>query len=613
MNRSQLEATLRDLDPARGQVAPDELRWRTLHLASENPRPGLRGVGRRGPLVALAVFVLLVALVLVPALMVNRTPSGPPASSIDGATFAIRYGKQFGGIRGVATDGERLWAMSPFEETLFEIPLDGGDVVEHPVGFYAEGVRLLDGAVWLEGWEPNQIIRLVPRSGLFSSDEITQVPLPGPMRHFGIVVGDELWNTAGGALVRIASDGSIVGVRQDAGLGPLGIGFGAVWAGAEDGSLVRLDPATGAEVERFALPGINMAAGEIVEGPNSLWVMDRDARVVASVLPTTGRLVTEVDVVDRPRAMTVVGANLWVSTFDSTVVEIDADSGTEIRRVAMRAAPGFLFELDGLLGVSFFRSAEVALIDPSGPLVELPDGGIEDRLIELGNGRAVRVRCMGSGTPTILLEADTSEGIESWATVQAMLGHTHRVCSTERSGIWMADQFAPAPSSLDAASDLADALVLAGESSPYLLVGNGIGGWVSREFAALNPGQVVGMVLVDPQPDDFLDRFAEIAPEEILRGATAGFLQGNENTRLRTTIGNPAGVPAIVLGRDGLHGLFDFIGDRSAITELQRAWLDGQQATADLLDAELIRVAGVGHLLYDAPATIVDTVRGLAP
>lgn len=612
MNRSQIETLLRDSDPAAGHRAPGELHHRTLTATVEDSAARRRiRTSSRGPLVAVAVFALIVAVVVVPAILVDRTPPTPPASSIEGATFAVRYGQGFGGIRGVATDGSRVWAMSPFEETLYEIPLDGGDIVEHHIGFYAEGVRLLGDSVWLEGWDPNQIIRVVPKSGILSNDEITTIPLPGPIGHFGIVVGQELWNAAGGALVRIAADGSVLDVREDAGIGALGLGFGAVWAGALDGDLVRLDPSTGLEVERFSLDGVNIGVGEVIAGPNSLWVMDREARVVASVLPTTGQVMTQVDVVDRPRAMTVVGSSVWVSTFDSTLVEIDAADGTILRRVAMRAAPGFLFELDGELGVSFFRSAEVALFDTSKPLVELPDGAIDDRLVEVGAGRAVRLRCMGSGSPTIVLEAEIGEGVESWATVQAMLGGTNRVCSTERSGLWMADQYPPAPSAETAAADLAAALTSAGEPGPYFLVANGVGGWVSREFAALNPGDVAGMVLVDPQPDDFLDRFAEIAPEDILRGALPGFLEGNENTRLRTMIANPAGVPTVVLGRDGLNGLFEHIGDRGVIADLERAWLDGQQATADLLDAELVLVPGVGHILYDAPTTIVETVRRL--
>lgn len=607
MSRTELETILRAIDPAAGDHADDALRRRVLAGTGEPARPTRRGLA--GPAIALAVFVVILGLVLVPGLLLNRPEPTPPATAIDGATFLVRYGEGFGGIRGAATDGERVWVMSPFEETLFEIPLDGGEVVEHEIGFYAEGVRLVGGAVWLEGWSPDQIIRFVPGTGLFAKDEITQIPLPGPMQHFGIVVGDELWNAAGDALVRIAPDGTVIDIREGAEIGPLATAFGSVWAGGADGSLQKLDSATGEMVDRFEIPGV--AVGGLIEGPASLWIMDRVSNSVVSVIPGAGQVVNRVELGDRPRSMTVVGDSLWVSTFESTLSEIDAVTGELRRTVAMRGAPGFLFTLGEQLGVSFFRSSQIALIDVNQPLLELPGGTISDQLVELDSGRAVRLRCLGEGSPTVVLEADMGEGIESWATVQAMLGTRSRVCSSERSGLWMADDHPAAGSAEEAAFDLRQALDRAGEPGPFLLVGSGVGSWVSRGFSAGYPDEVVGMVLVDPQPDDFLERFTELAPEEVVRVATAGFLEGNENTRLRTTVGNPNGLPVTILVKDGLNGLFGHIGDATIIASLESAWIEGQVATAQLLGATSITVEDVEHLLYDAPRAIVDQVSTL--
>jgi hypothetical protein len=607
MNRTEMETILRAIDPAADDHADDALRRRVLAGTGEPARPTRRHVA--GPAIGLAVFFAVLGLVLVPGLFLNRTDPTPPANAIDGATFLVRYGDRYGGIRGAATDGERVWVMSPFEETLFEIPLDGSEVVEHQIGFYAEGVRLVGGAVWLEGWSPDQIIRFVPGTGLFAKDEITQIPLPGPMQHFGIVVGDELWNAAGDALVRIAADGTVIDIREGAEIGPLATAFGSVWAGGADGSLQKLDSATGEVVDRFEIPGV--AVGGLIEGPASLWIMDRVSNSVVSVIPGAGQVVNRVELGDRPRSMTVVGDSLWVSTFESTLYELDAVTGELRRTVAMRGGPGFLFTLGEQLGVSLFRSAQIALIDVNQPLLELPGGTISDQLVELDSGRAVRLRCLGNGSPTVVLEADMGEGIESWATVQAKLGTRYRVCSSERSGLWMADDHPPAGSAEEAAFDLRQALDSAGEPGPFLLVGSGVGSWVSREFSAAYPDQVVGMVLVDPQPDDFLERFTELAPEEVVRVATAGFLEGNENTRLRTTVGKPPGLPVTILVKDGLNGAYEYIGDATIIASLEGAWIEGQVATAQLLGATSVTVKDVEHLLYDAPRAIVDQVSTL--
>lgn len=609
MNRTELEEIIQSIDPATGESAPPDLRSRVLVATIDSTRRPTRA-RPAGPLVAATVFALILALILVPGTLIERTDPAPPASGIDGATFVARYGDRFGGIRGAAVDGDRLWVMSPFQEVLFEIPLDGGDIVEHEVGFYAEGVRLAGDAVWLEGWSPDQIIRLVPGRGLFARDEITRIALPGSMRHFGIVVGDELWNTAGDALVRIAVDGTVLDIREGVELGPLAVAFGSVWAGGTDGSLQRLDPEDGRVIDRFEIPGVKV--GGIVEGPVSLWVMDRESNAVVSVDPGSGRAMSRIELGDRPRSMTVVGKNLWVSTFESTLFEIDATTGELQRRVAMRGAPGFLFTAGDQLGVSLFRSAEIALIDVDRPLLEVPEGPIDDRLVELDSGRAVRLRCQGSGRPTVVLEADMGEGVEASATVQAMLASRFRVCASERSGLWMADEYPAAPSAPEAAADLRDALDRSGQPGPFLVVGNGVGSWISREFAARYPEDVVGMVLVDPQPDDFLDRFIDLAPEEVVRAASAGFLEGNENTRLRTTTGNPGGLPATILVRDGLNGLFEFIDDDSTVEALEAAWIDGQAALARNLGATSITVEGVRHLLYDAPHPIVAAISAMA-
>ncbi len=608
MNRSELETLVRQADPAAGRVADSRLRSKILAATSEaaaRPTPVRR---RRGPLVAVAAFAVVIGAVFVPGLLLNRPTPTSPAVSIEGATFLTRYGEGFGGIRGVAVDGDRVWAMSPGEKTLYEIPLDGSEIIGYDIGFYAEGVRLLDGVIWLEGWDPNQIIRLVPGKGLFGRDEITQIPLPGTMRNFGIIVGHELWNSAGGDLVRISSEGTIIDVREGAEIGALATAFGWVWAAGQDGSLQKLDPGTGAVVERFEIADVRVDG--IIEGPTSLWVTDSESRSAVSVLPTTAQVLAKVEIGDRPRSLTMVGAHLWVSTFESTLVEIDATTGEHLRTVAMRAAPGFLFTVGDQLGVSLFRSAQIALIDTSRPMLEMPTGPIKDQVVELESGRSVRLRCLGSGTPTILLEADMGEGVESWATVQALLGMRNRVCSSERSGLWSADEYAPAGSSSDAAADLHEAIGAAGEVGPFMLVGNGVGSFVSREFAAKFSNEVVGMVLVDPQPDDFLELFLGIGPEDAVRIAGAGFLEGNENTRLRTTIGNPGGVPATIIARGG-DSPFAWVADPAILKELEAGWLEGQKSMAKLLGAGTTTATDIQHVLYDAPQLIVDEVQEL--
>lgn len=604
MNRAELETVIRAMDPAPSEPAPLELQRRVL---SETVEAAHRPARRRpaGPLVAVTVFAVLVAIVLVPSLLFDRTPTTQPASNIPGAVLDVPTGT-VPGVRGAALDRDRLWVMSSRDEVLYEIVIDGGEVIEHRIGDYAEGVTVFGGAVWLGGYNPNQIIRVVPDAGLLGRDEITRIPLPGPPEG-GTVVGDEFWVAAGGSLVRIGADGTVLDAA-DTPLSAVATELGAVWGAESNGSVVILDPATGEVTNRFEL---GLDPTRIVASDRALWLTDRPANSVVAILPTTGQVIARVDVGGPPHSMAMVGNRLWVSVFDTgTLVEIDPTTGEVLRRVAMGGGPA-VFAAGDLLGVSFHRSARVALIDPGRPLLELPSGPVNDQLVDLESGRAVRVRCLGAGGPTVLLEAEFGEGVNSWSTVQALLGARQRVCATERSGMWGAEGFPPAPSAEEAVSDLRLALIEAGESGPYLLVGHGVGGWVSRAFAAAHPSEVVGVVLVDPQPDDFLDRFAQVAPEDWVRGLASSLTETNENTRLRTNAANPGQVPVVILGHDPQrspwHEAFD------GFEEVDAIWQEGLAAMAELLGAELQTVEGAGRFIqYDQPGVIVGRVSAMS-
>jgi pimeloyl-ACP methyl ester carboxylesterase/DNA-binding beta-propeller fold protein YncE len=605
MNRAELETVIRAIDPASGEGAPHDLRRRVMTETVEGAhRPARRRPA--GPLLAVTVFGVIVAMVLVPSLLVDRTPTTPPASNIPGAVLDVPTGT-VPGVRGAALDGKRLWVMSARDEILFEIPVDGGDVIEHEIGAYAEGVTVFGGAIWLGGYNPDQIIRVVPDGGLFGRDAITRIPLPGPPEG-GAVVGNEFWVGAGGSLVRIGADGDVLDMTDNP-VGALAVEFGAVWGSETSGAVVTLDPASGEVINRFEL---GLDPTRVVASSRALWVNDRTTNSVVAILPTSGQVITRVDVGGPPHSMVLVGDRLWVSVFDTgTLVEIDPSTGEILRRVAMGGGPG-LFAAGDLLGVSFHRSARVALIDPRRPLVELPPGPVTDQLVELDSGRAVRVRCLGAGTPTVVLEAEFGEGVNSWSTVQAMLGSRQRVCATERSGVWGAEGFPPASSADEAVSDLRLALTMAGEAGPYLLVGQGVGGWVSRAFAATHPSEVVGMVLVDPQPDDFLERFAQVAPEEWVRGLATALTDPSENTRLRTTAANPGRVPVLILGHDPQHSPWYEAFDR--FEEADAIWQDGLASMAELLGAKLTTVANAGRFIqYDDPGAVVGAVTALVP
>ena len=112
--------------------------------------------------------------------------------------------------------------------------------------------------------------------------------------------------------------------------------------------------------------------------------------------------------------------------------------------------------------------------------------------------RELFVRCMGSGSPVILMEAGGGDESTAWFGIMPALAEHTMVCAYDRAGTGMSD---PAPEEPRAAAHIQrdlDALLEAAHiPPPYLLVGQSFGGAVTLYHAMLRPENVAGMVIVD--------------------------------------------------------------------------------------------------------------------
>src|SRR5262245_29637078 len=67
-------------------------------------------------------------------------------------------------------------------------------------------------------------------------------------------------------------------------------------------------------------------------------------------------------------------------------------------------------------------------------LAQSPDiGPPPGRLIDIG-GRRLHLNCVGSGSPTVILEAGASSFALDWSLVQPEISRTLRACSYDRAG-----------------------------------------------------------------------------------------------------------------------------------------------------------------------------------
>lgn len=144
--------------------------------------------------------------------------------------------------------------------------------------------------------------------------------------------------------------------------------------------------------------------------------------------------------------------------------------------------------------------------------------------IDVG-GHRLHLYCMGSGLPTVIMEAGAGGFSLHWGLVQPELAKTTRVCSYDRAGLGWSDPRPGPTTSRGVAHELHELLTRAGVPGPYVLVGHSIGGFHVRFYAAEHPEQVAGMVLVDPSVEDADRIVRERFPELSRQGEAAEVLE----------------------------------------------------------------------------------------
>jgi pimeloyl-ACP methyl ester carboxylesterase len=152
------------------------------------------------------------------------------------------------------------------------------------------------------------------------------------------------------------------------------------------------------------------------------------------------------------------------------------------------------------------------------------------RLVAIGGGRSLYMECVGSGSPTVVLEAGFGADTSSWRDVQSQLGRRTRTCAYDRAGT--GNSVAP-PGVRDARDEIADLrrlLARARIEPPYVLVGHSYGGVLARVFAHLYPTETAGLVLIDTIGRDGRRRQLAIWPRsqapEIRRGLATAVMGG---------------------------------------------------------------------------------------
>lgn len=113
------------------------------------------------------------------------------------------------------------------------------------------------------------------------------------------------------------------------------------------------------------------------------------------------------------------------------------------------------------------------------------------------NGTHYHLHCIGSGTPTVVLEAGLGESSLSWTSVHAQLAKTQRVCAYDRAGLGWSDPTETPMQPIEVAENLHTLLKNADISPPFVLIGHSRGGLFVRSFYHRYPDETAAIVLVD--------------------------------------------------------------------------------------------------------------------
>ena len=190
----------------------------------------------------------------------------------------------------------------------------------------------------------------------------------------------------------------------------------------------------------------------------------------------------------------------------------------------------------GSIYESFARAKEIGLVSAPGQFVDV-------------GGYRLHILCMGQktpGQPTVILESGAGGWSIHWYTFQRQAAQFARVCAYDRAGYGWSEAGPQPRDGKRIAEALHTLLVNSGESGPSLLVGASRGGKYIRLFRDAYPADVVGLVLVDAEPEDF--RSQALLGKNLAAQNEAMFSAVGALTRIgffRLMGGDPASAPEV--------------------------------------------------------------------
>jgi pimeloyl-ACP methyl ester carboxylesterase len=220
---------------------------------------------------------------------------------------------------------------------------------------------------------------------------------------------------------------------------------------------------------------------------------------------------------------------------------------------------------------------------------------VPGELVQLDDGRQLHVQTANpdAAGPTVVLEAGAGLPSFLFDDLTAALGDDLPVLAYDRAGSGYSDGHPRAGSLEQVTADLHELLAEVELPGPYLLVGHSIGGHYARAYAAGHPGEVAGLVLLDPRHEQLSARMPELVEQTVATETMARW-----GARLQ-----PLGIVRAV--HPTSDQLDPSLADRLRTVELRRPSLAGVAQLLGQLD-ELDRQIAARPLPAEVPTLVVS-------
>lgn len=120
------------------------------------------------------------------------------------------------------------------------------------------------------------------------------------------------------------------------------------------------------------------------------------------------------------------------------------------------------------------------------------------QLVDVG-GYRLHINCVGTGSPTVVVESGWGDMSASWGWVQPEVAKSTRICTYDRAGMGWSEASPQPRTARTYAQELHTLLANAKEPGPYVLAGHSMGGFTLLVYAHDYPSDVAGLVLIDVQ------------------------------------------------------------------------------------------------------------------